>query len=101
MIGMRVLYHDISAKLPMGNNRPVAALVEILTESDFVTLHVPETPETKGMIGPAELALMREGSYLLNASRGSVVDLPALAESIRSGRIAGAAIDVYPEEPAG
>ncbi|MDI1432539.1 MULTISPECIES: phosphoglycerate dehydrogenase [Polyangium] len=98
-VGMRVLYHDIAARLPMGNNRSVPSLAALLAEADFVSLHVPETPETRNMIGAAELAKMRKGSYLLNASRGTVVDIPALVAALKSGHLAGAAIDVYPEEP--
>jgi D-3-phosphoglycerate dehydrogenase len=98
-LGMRVLYYDTGAKLPMGNNAPVASLSELLGAVDFVTLHVPDTAQTRGMIGEPELAKMRQGSYLLNASRGSVVVLPALAEAIKSGHLAGAAVDVYPDEP--
>ena len=98
-IGMRVLFFDIATKLPMGNNAVAPTLEELLGRSDFVTLHVPETPQTQGMIGTAELAAMRRGSYLINASRGMVVDIPALAGALRSGHLAGAAIDVYPEEP--
>lgn len=99
VLGMRVLYYDIAAKLPMGNNRALPTLGALLEQADFVTLHVPETPETKNMIGEAELARMRKGSYLLNASRGTVVVIPALAEALRSGHIGGAAVDVYPDEP--
>jgi D-3-phosphoglycerate dehydrogenase len=99
MIGMRVLFYDIGARLPMGNNRAVPTLLDLLGDSDFVTLHVPETVQTRGMIGVRELAAMRSGAYLLNASRGSVVDLAALADAIRGGRLGGAAVDVYPEEP--
>lgn len=99
MIGMRVEFFDIAARLPMGNNRSVATLEELLATSDFVTLHVPETPQTRGMIGAGELAKMKPGACLLNASRGSVVDLVALADSIRGGHLGGAAVDVYPEEP--
>ncbi|XXX82602.1 phosphoglycerate dehydrogenase [Sorangium sp. So ce134] len=98
-MGMRVVYYDIAQKLPMGNNRPLPTLEALLAESDYVSLHVPATPETRNMIGAAELAHMRKGSYLLNASRGSVVVIPALAEALKSGHLAGAAIDVYPEEP--
>jgi len=98
-MGMRVLFFDTAAKLPMGNNRPTKTLEELLGQSDFVTLHVPETTQTRGMIGKQEIAAMREGGYLLNASRGTVVDIVALAEAIKAGRIAGAAIDVFPEEP--
>jgi D-3-phosphoglycerate dehydrogenase / 2-oxoglutarate reductase len=97
--GMRVVFYDILAKLPMGNNRSMARLEDVLEVADFVTLHVPETPQTKNMIGAAELARMKPGACLLNASRGTVVVIEALAEAIRSGHIGGAAVDVYPEEP--
>ena len=97
--GMRVVFYDIVAKLPMGNNRPMTKLEDVLAESDFVTLHVPETPQTKNLIGHAELAHMKKGACLLNASRGTVVVIEALAEAIRSGHVGGAAVDVYPEEP--
>jgi D-3-phosphoglycerate dehydrogenase / 2-oxoglutarate reductase len=97
--GMRVIFFDIVSKLPMGNNRVASTLDELLAAADFVSLHVPETPQTKNMIGAAELATMRPGSYLLNASRGTVVDIDALAAAIKSKHLAGAAIDVYPEEP--
>jgi D-3-phosphoglycerate dehydrogenase len=96
---MHVLFFDIAARLPMGNNRAVPGLDDLLAASDFVTLHVPETPQTRLMIGAAELARMKPTACLLNASRGTVVDLEALAEAIRSGRLSGAAVDVYPEEP--
>jgi D-3-phosphoglycerate dehydrogenase len=99
MIGMRVQFFDIAARLPMGNNRSVSTLDELLATSDFVTLHVPETPQTRGMIGAGELARMKPGACLLNASRGTVVDLTALADAIRGGHLGGAAVDVYPEEP--
>ncbi len=99
--GMRVLYYDIASKLPVGNVRAVPTLAELLGASDFVTLHVPETAQTKGMIGAAELAQLKAGGYLLNASRGTVVDIAALAAAVRSGHVAGAAVDVYPEEPEG
>ncbi len=99
MLGMRVVFFDVAARLPMGNNHPTKTLDELLAQSDFVTLHVPETPQTRGMMGARELAAMRAGSYLLNASRGTVVDIPALAEALKSGHLAGAAIDVFPEEP--
>jgi D-3-phosphoglycerate dehydrogenase / 2-oxoglutarate reductase len=97
--GMRVIFHDIVAKLPMGNNRSMAKLDDLLAEADFVTLHVPETPQTKNMMGAAELAKMKKGACLLNASRGTVVDIEALAAAIKSGHIGGAAVDVYPSEP--
>ncbi len=97
--GMRVVFYDIATKLPMGNNRPCDSLAELLAESDFVTLHVPATTQTHRMVGPAEIAAMKPGAYLLNASRGTVVQIPALADALRGGHLAGAAIDVYPEEP--
>ncbi|MEZ4365178.1 MAG: phosphoglycerate dehydrogenase [Kofleriaceae bacterium] len=99
--GLRVVFFDVAARLPMGNNRAAAAMREVLAESDFVTLHVPETPQTHGMIGADELAAMKPGACLLNASRGTVVDLDALAQALRRGHLAGAALDVYPEEPEG
>ncbi len=98
-MGMRVVFYDKSTRLPMGNNRPVATLEECLGESDFVTLHVPGTRETHEMIGATELAQMKRGSYLLNASRGTVVQIPALVDALKSGHLLGAAIDVFPEEP--
>jgi D-3-phosphoglycerate dehydrogenase / 2-oxoglutarate reductase len=100
-MGLRVLFFDIATKLPMGNNRSLPNLGDLLEQSDFVTLHVPATPETSRMIGAAELGKMKAGSYLLNASRGTVVDIGALADAIKRGHVAGAAVDVYPEEPEG
>ncbi len=99
--GMRVLYYDIASKLSVGNARSMPSLPALLEAADFVTLHVPETAQTQGMVGAAELAHMRRGAYLLNASRGTVVDIDALATAIREERLGGAAIDVYPEEPEG
>lgn len=99
MIGMRVVFFDSAARLPMGNNRSCPTMDALLAEADFVTLHVPETPQTFNMIGAAELAKMKRGSYLLNLSRGTVVVIEALAAAIASGHLAGAAVDVYPEEP--
>ena len=98
-LGLRVIYYDLVSKLPLGNARPVASLEELLRTSHFVTLHVPDTELTRGMIGEGELACMAAGSYLLNASRGQVVDIPALHRALTKGRLAGAAIDVYPAEP--
>lgn len=98
-MGMRVISHDIRATLPMGNNKGVASLDQLLAESDFVTLHVPETPLTKKMIGDAEIAKMKDGAYLLNLSRGTVVDIDALARAIKSKKLGGAGLDVYPDEP--
>lgn len=98
-LGMRVLYYDIAVKLPLGNAQPVPTLESLLSQSDFVTLHVPETPQTNNLITKERLAVMRQGAYLLNASRGKVVDIEALAEALQKKRIGGAAIDVFPVEP--
>jgi D-3-phosphoglycerate dehydrogenase len=98
--GMRVLYFDVAAKLPHGNASRCASLDELLNWSDIVTMHVPETPATMGMIGAAEFAKMRAGAIFINNARGTVVNLDALAAALRSGHLAGAAVDVFPEEPA-
>jgi D-3-phosphoglycerate dehydrogenase len=98
-LGMQVIYYDIEAKLALGNARPVGALTDLLRQADVVTLHVPETAETRGMIGAAEFAAMKPGAHFINASRGSVADLDALAAALQAGRLAGAAIDVFPREP--
>ncbi|MBA2354898.1 MAG: phosphoglycerate dehydrogenase [Acidobacteria bacterium] len=98
-VGMRVVYYDVVAKLALGNAQPVRSLDGVLGQADVVTLHVPETPQTQGLIGADQLRLMKPGSHLINASRGTVVDLEALAAVLRAGHLAGAAIDVFPEEP--
>ena len=100
-LGMRVLFHDIEAKLTLGNARQVASLDELLQAADVLSLHVPETPATRDMIGAAQLQKMKPGSHLINASRGTVVDIAALAAALRSGHLHGAAIDVFPVEPQG
>ncbi len=100
-LGMQVLFHDIETKLSLGNARPAADLDDLLRRSDVVTLHVPETPATRMMFGAPQIARMRPGAHLINASRGSVVDIDALAEALRSGHLAGAAVDVFPTEPKG
>lgn len=98
-MGMRVIFYDHTAKLRHGNTEPVADLATLLAESDVVSLHVPETPATHGMMGRAEIAAMKKGAYLINNSRGTVVDLDALAEALKEGRLRGAAVDVFPVEP--
>ncbi|MBL0422190.1 phosphoglycerate dehydrogenase [Ramlibacter sp. AW1] len=100
-LGMQVVFVDIEAKLPLGNARQLPSLDALLQAADVVTLHVPETPETKDMIGAAQLARMKPGSHLINASRGTVVDIEALADALQRGHLAGAAIDVFPVEPQG
>lgn len=98
-LGMSVVFCDIETKLPLGNARQLESLDAVLAASDVVTLHVPETPATRWMIGAAQLARMKPGASLINASRGTVVDLDALADALDAGRVAGAAIDVFPVEP--
>ena len=100
-LGMRVIYHDVETKLALGNARTAAGLNDLLERADVVTLHVPETPQTKLMIGADQLARMKKGATLINASRGTVVDIDALAATLRSGHIGGAAVDVFPLEPKG
>ena len=100
-LGMHVIFHDIESKLSLGNAHAISSLDELLERADVVTLHVPQTPATRGMIGVEQLARMHQGAMLINASRGSVVDIPALAEALRDGRLAGAAVDVFPVEPKG
>src|SRR5690348_3475570 len=100
-MGMRVLFHDIEAKLALGNARAAASLDDLLEAADVVTLHVPDTPATRMMIGAEQLARMRQGGLLVNASRGSVVDIDALAAALFRGHLAGAAVDVFPSEPTG
>jgi D-3-phosphoglycerate dehydrogenase / 2-oxoglutarate reductase len=100
-MGLSVIFTDIEAQLPMGNNKFVESLDELLAQADFVTLHVPATAETKNMIGEAQLARMKKGSYLINLARGNVVDIPALAKALDAKHLAGCAIDVFPKEPKG
>lgn len=99
-VGMQVRYYDIVEKLALGNARSCASLEELFAESDFVSLHVPATEQTKWMIGEEQIKHMKKGAFLLNAARGNVVVIEALAEAVKSGHLAGAAIDVFPKEPA-
>ncbi|HET9819406.1 MAG TPA: phosphoglycerate dehydrogenase [Rhodanobacteraceae bacterium] len=98
-LGMHVLYHDIEPKLALGNAAPAHDLDDLLARADIVTLHVPQTPDTAGMIGAPQIGRMHRGAMLINASRGNVVDIDALAAALRDGRLAGAAVDVFPTEP--
>lgn len=100
-VGMRVVFHDVVPKLALGNARQVKDLGTLLKEADVVTLHVPATAATKNMIAAPQLAKMKRGSHLINASRGNVVDIDALAGALEAGHLAGAAIDVFPVEPKG
>jgi D-3-phosphoglycerate dehydrogenase len=98
-MGMKVIFFDQTDRLRHGNTEPAASLEELFAQSDVVSLHVPETAATFNMIGKDELRAMKRGAYLINNSRGTVVDLDALAEALRDGHIAGAAVDVFPIEP--
>jgi D-3-phosphoglycerate dehydrogenase len=98
-LGMRVIYYDIVTKLALGNAQAVRSLDAALGAADVVTLHVPETPQTQRLIGPDQLRLMKPGAHLINASRGTVVDIEALSAALSSGHLGGAAVDVFPQEP--
>lgn len=100
-LGMRVLYYDIETKLALGNARPTGALEELLEASDVVTLHVPETPQTFCMMDGARIGRMKVGAHLINAARGTVVDIDALVQALRDKHLGGAAVDVFPKEPKG
>lgn len=99
-MGMRVVFYDVEPKLALGNARPASSLEELLSEADVTTLHVPDTPATRGMIGSEQIARMKPGAVLVNYARGMVVDYAAAAESLKSGRLGGVAADVFPVEPA-
>jgi D-3-phosphoglycerate dehydrogenase / 2-oxoglutarate reductase len=99
-IGMRVIFHDTEARLPLGNATPEGSLQALLEEADVVTLHVPQTAQTRNLIDAHRLAQMKPGAVLINLARGQAVDIPALCEALKSGHLRGAAIDVFPVEPA-
>ena len=98
-LGMHVVFFDVVTKLPLGNARQIGNLKELLAQSDVVTLHVPETHATQWMVGQAEIDAMKPGSVLINASRGTVVEIEPLAKALREKKLLGAAIDVFPVEP--
>ena len=98
-LGMKVCYFDIQKKLSLSNAKPLHSLEDLLRQSDFITLHVPQTPQTKNMITKKELAQMKKGSFLINTSRGAVVNLEDLAQFLKQKHLGGAAVDVFPEEP--
>ena len=100
-LGFNVIYYDVITKLGMGNASQVASLEELLGRSDVVSLHVPALPSTRWMIGAKEIAAMKDGAILINAARGSVVEIEQLADAIKAGKLNGAAIDVFPVEPKG
>ena len=98
-LGMQVQFYDVVNKLPLGNARQVPSLSHLLAHSDVVSLHVPETGATQNMIAANELAQMQDGAILINASRGTVVDIDALADALSEGKLGGAGVDVFPVEP--
>lgn len=98
-LGMRVQFYDIEDKLVLGNSIQLKSLKQLLNTSDIVTLHVPETAHTQNMIGAKELSQMKQGSILINAARGTIIDIDALVDALESGKLNGAAIDVFPIEP--
>lgn len=100
-LGMHVVFHDIRTVLPLGNARPLGSLAELLATADVVTLHVPEDEGTRNLISRERVGQLKRGAYLINASRGTVVEIEALAEALASGAVAGAAVDVFPQEPRG
>ncbi|MGS2745085.1 phosphoglycerate dehydrogenase [Halomonas sp. LS-001] len=100
-LGFNVIYFDVVNKLGMGNANQVATLKELLGRSDVVSLHVPDLPSTRWMIGAKEIAAIKQGAVFINASRGSVVEIESLAEAIKAGKLNGAAVDVFPVEPKG
>ena len=98
-MSMRVIYYDILNIMPIGKAQQVSTLDELLHESDFVTLHVPETPDTRNLISYPQINSMKTGSYILNTSRGSVLDTKALIDGLKNNKLFGAALDVFPNEP--
>jgi D-3-phosphoglycerate dehydrogenase len=98
-LGMNIVYYDIEKKLTLGNSRPLSSLNELLKVSDTITVHVPLTPLTRNMISKDQIAVMKKGACLINASRGDVVDYKAIADGLRSKHLAGVAADVFPVEP--
>jgi len=98
-MGMKVIFYDVIKTLALGNSSAQPDLDSVLTKADFVTLHVPLSPSTENMIGETQLAKMKQGAFLLNASRGTVVQIPALVKYLKSGHLGGAYLDVFPTEP--
>lgn len=98
-LGMKVIYHDVVTKLPLGNATQVGSFDELLANADVVSLHVPDVPSTRNMMTATEFAKMKDGSHFINAARGTCVDIDALADALESGKVLGAAVDVFPKEP--
>ena len=100
-MGMDVIYYDVVPLMGMGTSKQIDSLPKLLAQADFVTVHVPELEDTQNMFSTEQFAQMKQGSYLINNARGTVVDIPALIDAMRTGKLAGAALDVYPNEPGG
>jgi len=98
-LGFKVSFYDVESKLTLGNATQIASLKDLLATSDVVSLHVPEVASTKNMIGAEEFAQMKDGAIFMNAARGTVVDIPALCDALKSKKLSGAAVDVFPTEP--
>jgi D-3-phosphoglycerate dehydrogenase / 2-oxoglutarate reductase len=98
-LGMKVIFYDVETKLPLGNAEDKKSLKELISNSDVVTLHVPETSQTRYIINKTTLKYFRKGAILINYARGEVVDLEAVRKAIVDGNLGGAAVDVFPEEP--
>jgi D-3-phosphoglycerate dehydrogenase len=98
-LGMKVIFYDVETKLPMGNARDIKSLQDLMSEADVITLHVPETPQTKNLINKSNLKYCRKGAIIINYARGEVVDLEDLKKAIEAGQVGGAAVDVFPQEP--
>ena len=98
-LGMVVKFYDTVTKLPLGNASQVGSMQELLGQSDIISLHVPENASTQDMIGAEQLEQMKQGSILINAARGTVIDIDALCATLETGKLLGAAIDVFPVEP--
>jgi D-3-phosphoglycerate dehydrogenase len=99
-MGMQVIYYDLEPKLPMGNAKQLPSLKEVMEQSDVISLHVPASPDTVNLINAENLVYAKEEAILINASRGNVIDIDALSDALKAERLAGAAIDVFPKEPA-
>jgi D-3-phosphoglycerate dehydrogenase / 2-oxoglutarate reductase len=98
-LGMKVIFYDVETKLPLGNATDMRTLKDVLSKADVITLHVPETPQTKNLINKTNLKFVKQGAIIINYARGEVIDLNALAKALESKKIGGAAIDVFPVEP--
>jgi D-3-phosphoglycerate dehydrogenase / 2-oxoglutarate reductase len=98
-LGMKVIFYDIETKLPMGNASDTKSLKDLMSQADVITLHVPETPQTKNLINKNNLKYCKKGAIIINYARGEVMDLDALRKAIEAGQVGGAAVDVFPQEP--